>query len=143
MVITTRGRYAVMAILDIASRNNSNPITLADVSIAQNIALSYLEQIFLRLKRCGIVTSVRGPGGGYLLAREPGKITIDQIIDAVEEDIDATRCGPETTKWCMPGNVKCRAHDLWDSLSLAIRDHFASVSIADVLSGSLKKAQVI
>ena len=143
MILTTRGRYAVMAILDIASMKHDVPVTLADISIRQSIALSYLEQIFMRLKKCDIVTSVRGPGGGYLLARNPSAITLDQIIDAVEEDIDITRCGSEEAKGCMPGNVKCKAHDLWEDLSITIRKYFADISIADVLENNFKKASII
>ncbi len=139
MIITTRGRYAVMAILDIASMKQSVPVALADISIRQSIALSYLEQIFIRLKKCDIVTSVRGPGGGYLLARDASRITLDQIIDAVEEDIDVTRCGSEEAKGCMPGYVKCKAHDLWENLSITIRRYFADISIADVLESDFNK----
>lgn len=139
MIVTTRGRYAVMAILDIADHDQYVPVSLADIASRQNIALSYLEQIFMKLKNSDIVTSVRGPGGGYLLSRPAVNITIDQIIDAVEEDIDATRCGNDKNKGCMPGNIKCKGHDLWEELGSTVRDYFANISVTDVLKNNVKK----
>src|ERR1700677_3973215 len=102
MMLTTRGRYAVMAVLDIALHSAGAPVSLGDVATRQNIALNYLEQIFVRLRRSGLVVSVRGSSGGYLLNRTPNEMTIDQIIDAAGESIELTRCKQKEDNRCMP-----------------------------------------
>ncbi len=134
MLLTTKGRYAVMAIVDIAMNNKGKPISLIEVANRQNIALNYLEQIFVKLKKTGIVTASRGPGGGYVLSEEPEKIKISKIIDAVEEEIKITRCRDETIG-CVSKTAKCATHDLWYGLGLAIRSYLDSVSVKDVADG--------
>jgi len=136
MMLTTKGRYAVMALLDIASEDPKKAVKLSTISDRQGIALNYLEQIFLKLKRAGIVNSVRGPGGGYLLTADTASISIDQIIDAVEESIDMTRCAGRG-KGCMPKNLKCKAHDLWEGLSNKIRGYFQDISLKNVIDGKV------
>lgn len=136
MMLTTRGRYAVMAVLDIALNSNGRTVILSDIATRQNIALSYLEQIFVRLRKAGIVASVRGPNGGYLLTKSASDITIDQIIDAVDESIEMTRC-KRRGGGCMPSNAKCRAHDLWEGLGDEIRRYFANISLQIVMDGGI------
>lgn len=114
MNLTTKGRYAVTAMLDLALRYDQGPIALADVTERQDISLSYLEQLFARLRREGLVVSVRGPGGGYRLNRHPSKITIVDIIEAIDEKIDVTRCAGEGN--CQ-NSERCLTHNLWEDLS--------------------------
>ena len=136
MMLTTKSRYAVMAIIDVASRSSNSPVKLADISIAQNIPLNYLEQIFLKLKKSNIVKSVKGPGGGYNLNLPSEQIFIEDIVDAVEENLKMTRCSKG--KSCRQDGMKCKTHDLWKGLGLHIRKYFANISIADVASGQIK-----
>ncbi len=137
MILTTKGRYAVMSILELAiMRSNDSPISLAVISARLSIPVNYLEQIFLKLRKCGIVTSIRGPGGGYILARSPSDIFIDKIIDAVEEDIEMTKCGSIKASGCLPGNAKCKTHDLWNGLTNHIRNYFAGISIEDLVTNA-------
>jgi Rrf2 family iron-sulfur cluster assembly transcriptional regulator len=135
MMLTTKSRYAVMAIMEVASKNAIAPMKLADISINQNIPLSYLEQIFLKLKKADLVSSVKGPGGGYHLNSSSDKITIEDIIDAVEENLKMTRCAKD--KSCRKNGINCQTHDLWKGLSKHIRAYLASISIADVISGKI------
>src|SRR5690554_6257992 len=114
MRLTTKGRYAVTALLDIALHNDEGPISLADISSRQEISLSYLKQLFAKLRKSGLVSSVRGPGGGYQLAREIDQIYIAEIISAVDENVDATSCGGESD--CQ-GGLTCLTHYLWVDLS--------------------------
>lgn len=138
MILTTKARYAVMSILEIAIIGSySVPIGLSILSDRLNIPISYLEQIFLKLKNSGIVTSVRGPGGGYLLSSDAKNISLDKIIDAVEEDIDMTRCSSLKSSGCMPGAAKCKTHDLWEGLTVHIREYLAAISVEDLLVGNL------
>lgn len=129
----------MMAALDIALNSNVKPVILSDIATRQNIALSYLEQIFVRLRKAGVVDSVRGPGGGYLLTKEAACITIDQIIDAVEESIEMTRCRRKG-RGCMPDNAKCKTHDLWEGLGDEIRRYFAGISLQSVMDGGILSA---
>jgi len=133
MMLTTKSRYAVMAILEVASSDSDNPIRLATISQNQKIPLSYLEQIFLKLKNANIVRSVKGPGGGYLLNIDATEISIVSIIDAVEENLKMTRCS--TDKECRQNGIKCKTHDLWKGLGNQIRNYFTAISVSDVLSG--------
>jgi Rrf2 family iron-sulfur cluster assembly transcriptional regulator len=129
MRLTTKGRFAVTAMMDLAMRGGNGPVTLADISARQQISLSYLEQLFGKLRRYGLVSSVRGPGGGYRLARTLPQISIADIILAVDEPIDATRChGMQNCK----DDQKCLTHDLWENLSKVIFDYLRSVSLADL-----------
>jgi Rrf2 family transcriptional regulator, iron-sulfur cluster assembly transcription factor len=129
MRLTTKGRYAVTAMLDLAIHANSAPVTLADISLRQGISLSYLEQLFARLRRSGLVLSVRGPGGGYRLGDTTAAISIAGIIAAVDESVDATRC--EGKGNCHDGEI-CLTHHLWDDLTQRIRQYLAGISLADL-----------
>lgn len=137
MKLSTKGRYAVMAMVDIAAYSRGRPTALAQVAERQDISLSYLEQLFAKLRRAGLVRSTRGPGGGYLLARKPGEIAIDEIVRAVDEPLHATRCTPGQAFGCHGGGAKCLTHDLWAGLGRQIQGYLASVTIADVLSRQL------
>ncbi|WP_455380202.1 Rrf2 family transcriptional regulator [Acidihalobacter prosperus] len=130
MKLTTKGRYAVTAMLDLALHNGAGPVTLADVSERQGISLSYLEQLFSRLRKSKLVVSTRGPGGGYNLSREPDGIAIGQVISAVDEGIDATRCGGEAD--CQ-NRERCLTHDLWSDLSYQIREFLDGVSLGELM----------
>lgn len=130
MRLTTKGRYAVTAMLDLALHHDVGPINLADISQRQGISLSYLEQLFSRLRRQGLVASARGPGGGYLLGREAGQITVSEVINAVDENVDATRCAGQRN--CQ-GHERCLTHDLWEELSNHITDFLGAISLADLV----------
>jgi len=139
MMLTTKGRYAVMAMVDIAAYAESGkPVTLAEISGRQDITVAYLEQIFSKLRRCGLVKSLKGPGGGYVLPGEPENIRISHIIHAVEEPIKMTRCGHDSKhkKGCAAGK-RCLTHDLWDSLEGKIDEYLRSVTLADVCGRKL------
>ena len=133
MRLTTKGRYAVTAMLDLAFHSQTNPVTLTDIATRQTISLSYLEQLFARLRKAGMVTGVRGPGGGYKLSRSPELINIAEIISAVDEPLDSTKCGG---KGNCHNNQPCLSHDLWMGLSHQIRNYLESISLADVLTKS-------
>ena len=130
MRLTTKGRYAVTAMLDLAIHDRGQPTALADIAERQSLSLSYLEQLFAQLRRGQLVSSVRGPGGGYQLAREPSRINIAEIIHAVDEVVDVTRCGGRGN--CQGGG-KCLAHDLWMGLSAQIKGFLESISLADLV----------
>jgi len=141
MRLSTKGRYAVMAMVDLARRESTpergaaRAVALAYIAARQEISLSYLEQLFARLRRRGLVTSARGPGGGYRLARGAHDTTIADIVHAVDEPLRATRCG--AGKGCMVKGERCLTHDLWADLGSRIEDYLASVSLADVAMGRL------
>jgi Rrf2 family transcriptional regulator, iron-sulfur cluster assembly transcription factor len=130
MRLTTKGRYAVTAMLDLALHSASGPVTLADISVRQGISQSYLEQLFGKLKRARLVQSLRGPGGGYALTRAPRTISISEIISGVGEGIDATRCGGIGD--CQDGLI-CITHDLWTDLSRRIDDFLSEVSLGSLI----------
>ena len=132
MKLSTKGRYAVMAMADLAHHSNGKPVALAEVADRQEISLSYLEQLFGRLRRGGLVSSVRGPGGGYMLAREAGEMRISDIILAVDEPIKATRCTPGSPTGCHSHKGRCLTHDLWEELGNQIYLYLSSVTLADV-----------
>ena len=132
MKLSTKGRYAVMALVDLASYSRGRPIALADIAARQEISLSYLEQLFAKLRRGGLVRSVRGPGGGYLLARPDTEMRIADIILAVDEPIRATRCTPGSPAGCRGNQSRCLTHDLWEELGNQIHLYLSSVSLADV-----------
>lgn len=131
MRLTTKGRYAVTAMLDLAYHSGKKPVTLTDIAKRQDISLSYLEQLFAKLRRAGMVTGVRGPGGGYQLSRPAAEINVADIIAAVDESVDSTRCGG---KGNCQNNQPCLTHELWAGLSEQIRNYLASISLADLLS---------
>jgi Rrf2 family transcriptional regulator, iron-sulfur cluster assembly transcription factor len=128
--LTTKGRYAVTAMLDLAFHSQKAPVTLTDIATRQTISLSYLEQLFARLRRAGMVKGVRGPGGGYTLAGKANAINIADIIAAVDEQIDATKCGGEGN--CQ-NHKACLTHDLWMGLSEQIRDYLKGITLGDLL----------
>jgi len=131
MKLTTRGRYAVTAILDLALHQAGQPVTLADIAARQGISLAYLEQIFARLRRNGLVSSTRGPGGGYRLERDPGEIVVADIIDAVNESVEYTRCGGERN--CQDGQP-CLTHELWVGLGDRVREYLRGVTVASLIA---------
>jgi Rrf2 family iron-sulfur cluster assembly transcriptional regulator len=133
MKLSTKGRYAVMAMVDLASHSRGKPVALADVASRQEISLSYLEQLFSKLRRGGVVKSVRGPGGGYLLARPEAETRVADIILAVDEPIQATRCTPGQPAGCHSNKSRCLTHDLWEELGNQIYLYLSSVSLADVV----------
>ena len=131
MRLTTKGRYAVTAMLDLAIHAGEGPVSLADISERQGISLSYLEQLFAKLRRNELVRSVRGPGGGYQLNRDQQDIDVAQVIDAVNESVDATGCGHNGG--CQDGNI-CLTHHLWCDLSGQIHDFLSGISLADLMA---------
>lgn len=131
MKLSTRGRYAVMAMADLAMSAEEGPVTLSAIAARQSISLSYLEQLFAKLRRAGIVRSVRGPGGGYALALTPAETRIADIMTAVEEPLKVTRCG--AAKGCMADGRRCITHDLWDELGRHIHLFLNAITLEDVL----------
>jgi len=130
MRLTTKGRYAVTAMLDLALHYDQGPITLADISQRQGISLSYLEQLFSRLRKQGLVDSARGPGGGYRLSRPAGEIAVVDVISAVDEKVDATKCGGLGN--CQQ-DERCLTHELWTDLSRQIHDFLAGISLENLV----------
>jgi len=133
MRLTTKGRYAVTAMLDLAIHFEDGPITLADISRRQGISLSYLEQLFSRLRKQGLVVSARGPGGGYRLSREAAEIAVADVITAIDEKVDATRCGGLAN--CQD-DQPCLTHELWSDLSQRIYDFLSGITLADLVDRS-------
>lgn len=132
MKLSTKGRYAVMAMVDLAHKSRGRPVALADIAARQEISLSYLEQLFARLRRGNLVKSVRGPGGGYLLSRPADETRIADIILAVDEPIKATRCDAASPKGCI-GQGRCLTHDLWEELGRQIHLYLSAVTLGDVI----------
>jgi len=130
MRLTTKGRYAVTAMLDLAIHFDKGPITLADISRRQGISLSYLEQLFSRLRKQGLVISARGPGGGYRLSRDSSEIAVADVITAIDEKVDATRCGGLAN--CQD-DQPCLTHELWSDLSQRIYDFLSGITLADLV----------
>ncbi len=141
MRLSTKGRYAVMAMADLARHGRERAVSLAEIAGRQEISLSYLEQLFARLRRAGLVKSVRGPGGGYRLAKASADTWIADIVLAVDEPLRATRCaGQGSPRGCMLGGERCITHDLWETLGEEIHRFLARVSLEDVIerrSGAL------
>jgi Rrf2 family iron-sulfur cluster assembly transcriptional regulator len=137
MRLSTKGRYAVMAMVDLAKHGGEGPVSLAEIAERQEISLSYLEQLFARLRKGGLVRSVRGPGGGYLLAFAAAETRISEIILAVDEPIRATRCAPGAPTGCRANKSRCLTHDLWEELGNQIHLFLSSVSLADVVERRL------
>lgn len=133
MKLSTKGRYAVMAMVDLARHGAGHPVSLADIAERQEISLSYLEQLFARLRKNELVRSVRGPGGGYLLGRGTEEVKISDIILAVDEPIRVTRCQPTSAVGCKADRSRCLTHDLWEELGNQIHLFLRSVSLADVV----------
>jgi Rrf2 family iron-sulfur cluster assembly transcriptional regulator len=138
MRLTTKGRFAVTAMLDLAMNETDKPVTLAGISERQSISLSYLEQLFSRLRRSGLVKSVRGPGGGYRIAKKLDQISVSEIISAVDELIDATQCGGQEN---CHDEGRCMTHDLWSSLNVKILEYLSGVSLADLVASNEAKSK--
>lgn len=134
MKLSSKGRYAVMAMADLAIHSSDKPVSLAEIADRQEISLSYLEQLFGRLRRNSLVRSVRGPGGGYLLARDGDSIRVSDIVIAVDEPLSATRCKPGSATGCHNDSRRCITHDLWEELSNQIYLYLSSISLSDVVN---------
>jgi Rrf2 family transcriptional regulator, iron-sulfur cluster assembly transcription factor len=133
MKLSTKGRYAVMALADIAVNSGGQPVALATITERQDISQDYLEQLFLKLRKAGLVQSARGPGGGYRLARDPEDIRISEIVLAVDEPLQVTRCVGDAIEGCTHGE-KCLTHDLWSALGRQIYGFLAAVTLGDVVN---------
>ena len=133
MKLTSKGRYAVMAMADLAKNNAKKPINLTEISLRQGISLSFLEQLFLKLKKNNLVLSSRGPSGGYILSRDPDEIKLSSIISAVDEKIKTVKCKRESKKGCNGKSVKCITHDLWDDLETHINNFFEKNTLKDIV----------
>ena len=140
MELNSRGRYAVMALADLARHGGEQAVPLGDIAARQQISLAYLEQIFLKLRRAGLVESARGRAGGYRLARSATEIAVDEIMQAAEEPVEMTRCAAEGLAGCV-GHERCLTHDLWQALGDHIRDFLRGVSLADVVGGMGKRGR--
>lgn len=141
MRLTTKGRFAVTAMIDLGLRQSSGPVTLAAISQRQQISLSYLEQLFGKLRRAELVESTRGPGGGYTLARKASDITVADIIVSVDEPIDATQCGGKEN--CLGEGVRCMTHDLWASLNARMVEFLESVNLQGLLDEQIAKGVTV
>lgn len=137
MILGTKARYAVMAMVELAGRDAGVPVSLAEIAGSQEITVPYLEQIFMRLKNGGLVQSVRGPGGGYILARAPEKIRISDIVEAADESLKMTRCESHSESGCMSTKTRCMTHHLWEGLEAQMNSYLAGISLADVRSRNI------
>ena len=136
MKLTSKGRYAVMALADIAKFNSVNPVSLRDISLRQGISLDFLEQIFSKLKKYNIVKSIRGINGGYILNKEPEEIKLASILSAVDEEVKTVQCKRESKKGCNSKTAKCITHNLWDELEVHINHFFEQKNLKDLISNS-------
>ena len=142
MKLTSKGRYAVMAMADLAKNNVKKPTSLSEISLRQGISLSFLEQLFLRLKKNNLVLSTRGPNGGYLLSKSPEEIKLSSIIKAVGETIKTVKCKKSSKKGCNGKSVKCITHNLWDDLEIHINNFFEKNTLEDIIIKSTKNKQI-
>ena len=133
MKLTSKGRYAVMAMADLAKTNAIQPISLTEISLRQGISISFLEQIFLKLKKNNLVHSLRGPSGGYLLSKPPSEIKLSSIIKAVDEKVETVGCKKESKKGCTGKSIKCITHNLWDDLENHINSFFEKNTLNDII----------
>ena len=133
MKLTSKGRYAVMAMADLAKNNVKEPTSLTEISLRQGISLSYLEQLFLKLRKNNLVQSARGPSGGYILSKPPEEIKLLSIISAVDEQIKTVKCKKESKKGCNGKSIKCITHNLWDDLEAHINKFFENNTLEDIL----------
>ena len=133
MKLTSKGRYAIMAMADLAKNNVREPTSLTEISLRQGISVSYLEQLFLKLRKNNLVQSARGPSGGYVLSKPPGEIKLLSIIRAVDEKIKTVKCKKESKKGCNGKSIKCITHNLWDDLETHINKFFEDNTLEDIL----------
>ena len=138
MKLTSRGRYAVMAMADLAKNNVKQPTSLTEISLRQGISIDYLEQLFLKLRKNNLVQSARGPSGGYVLSKPPGEIKLLSIISAVDEKIKTVKCKKESKKGCNGKSIKCITHNLWDDLEAHINKFFENNTLKDVIFREVK-----
>ena len=136
MKLTSKGRYAVMALADLAKFNSANPVSLRDISLRQGISLDFLEQIFSKLKKHNIVKSIRGANGGYILSLDPEKIKLANILNAVDEEVKTVQCKKESKKGCNGKTSKCITHNLWDELEIHINNFFEKKNLKDLTINS-------
>ena len=136
MKLTSKGRYAVMALADLAKFNSINPVSLRDISLRQNISLVFLEQIFAKLKKHDIVKSIRGTNGGYILNKQPIEIKLANILNAVDEEVKTVQCKKESNKGCNSKTSKCITHNLWDELEVHINHFFEQKNLQDLISNT-------
>ena len=134
MKLTSKGRYAVMAMADLAKNNDPRPVSLSEISLRQGISILYLEQLFLKLKQNSLVSSTRGPSGGYVLSKSPDQIKLSNIISAVNEEVKTLKCNKNSKKGCTGKLIKCITHNLWDELGEHINLFFEQKSLEDVLN---------
>ena len=139
MKLTSKGRYAVMALVDLARFDNINPVSLRDISLRQGISLDYLEQIFSKLKKNEIVKSIRGTQGGYVLNKNPNDIKLTNIFHAVDEKVKTVQCKKESKKSCNGRSTKCLTHNLWDELENHINDFFEKKSLEDLVKENAER----
>ena len=139
MKLTNKGRYAVMAMAKLAKHDRKTPINLSEISIRQGISISFLEQIFLKLKNKDLVQSSRGPSGGYILSRSPGEIKLSNIIQAVDEKVKTLKCKKDSKKGCNGKSIKCITHDLWAELEHHIMYFFEKNTLKDIVSKTTNK----
>ena len=133
MKLTSKGRYAVMAMADLAKNNVKKPTNLTEISLRQGISIAYLEQLFLKLRKNNLVQSARGPSGGYVLSKPPGDIKLLSIIRAVDEKIKTVKCRKESKKGCNGKSIKCITHNLWDDLETHINKFFEDNTLNDII----------
>jgi len=133
MKLTSKGRYAVMAMADLANAKGNQPINLTEISLRQGISIAFLEQIFLKLKKNNLVQSSRGPSGGYSLSKSPEEIKLSSIIKAVDEQVKTVGCKKESKKGCTGKSIKCITHDLWDDLETHINNFFEKNTLKDII----------
>ena len=138
MKLTSKGRYAVMAMADLAKNYTHKPISLTEISLRQGISISFLEQLFLKLRKNNLVQSVRGPSGGYVLTKLPEEIKLSNIINAVDEKIKTLKCRKESKRGCNHKSIKCIAHNLWDDLEAHINKFFENNTLNDILFKQVK-----
>jgi len=136
MKLSSKGRYAVMALADLAKLDNSNPVPLRDISLRQGISLLYLEQIFAKLKKNNIVQSVRGVNGGYILTKNPDQIKLSNIFYAVQEEVKTVKCNKESKKGCNGKLTKCITHNLWEELEIYIQNFFNKKNLGDLIKNN-------
>lgn len=142
MQLSTKGRYAVLAMVELARHGSVTSMPLSSIAERQQISTAYLEQLFMRLRRAGLVKAVRGPKGGYRLAKNAGEINIAGIMAAADENVRVNRCSPEHMDWCL-GAKQCAAHELWKALQEHIADFLETVTLQDVIDGSFPKAELL
>ena len=141
MQLTSKGRYAVMAMADLSARGRDRAVTVAEIATRQGISAAYLEQLLARLRRAGLVEAARGPGGGYRLARAAEEVSVAQVIAAVDERIATTRCKPGAKLGCTGKAERCLTHNLWAALNLKINEFLSGVSLKDVAEGRVSVAE--